>query len=162
MATLTIKDYPLSTISVGDLVTIAGASYRVHETFLGLEDCIDHVSKKKNATIFDILGISEEEKIKFVSSCYGYPAFDGDFPDYHDNDMNAALKVINALFAKSAEQGVETPKKSVGVARNKNETIFTIRGTKIRIVGHPIYNLKSRENGNIQELSEPAKKFSSW
>ena len=99
MRHLTIDNYKdFSEVEEGDKVTFEFNGdtyvYTVEAGYLGIE-------RGANSKILDVLGI--EDHCEFCSKAYGYSAEDvGDlgFPECEDEDYDALLKVICAIFER--------------------------------------------------------------
>lgn len=75
----------------GDIVDFIGIKYTVTENYLHNQN-----SPLLNNQIFNKLAI--KDKYSFCSSCYGYSATTGIWPEYRDCDFSAATRLVKALF----------------------------------------------------------------
>lgn len=82
------------------IFTVDGKDYKytVQDAWLSNSDgCNDE--------IFSVLGLNKTE---FCTKAYGYPAEGGEWPECHDQDLDALNRVIKALQKEIAERPVET------------------------------------------------------
>jgi hypothetical protein len=67
--------------------------YRVFPTHLSNVE-------ESNHAIFDALGMSDNEKMRFCDEAYGYEAEYGSFPECKADDYEALTEVVKALYDK--------------------------------------------------------------
>ena len=132
MAKITIENYRIINPNIGDDIIFAldGKEIRYQVTSSHLTCC-----GLSNDVIFDMLGI--RDKRSYCRDAYGYPPIgDGIFPQYKNNDFDAAKRVIAALFhkieGKLPEQTITIDNyKSISYIKLGDEIKFDVGGKVI-------------------------------
>lgn len=155
-AKITIKDYPLKSVALGDTIVIAGLTCTVGPCYLNLEAPESSAKAKKgNGVIGDVLKLNSQARDILSRRLFGTGSERGeDFLEWPVGDFSLATALINALYERSMTLGLDADKVKVEVIRYKDHTVFKVGDRILTVVGHPLYSITEKPQEDVVHVDE--------